>query len=240
MTTHCQKFANIAGWLGALAVVALSGCATEFDLTRNVPWEIGKDGKFEAPMQVVAFWTDAVQNQADKPKSIRGFGGRMYFYGKDPNKPVKVKGGMVVYAFDETNRDPRNVIPDKKYVFTPEQFQKKYSKSTLGDSYSVWLPWDEVGGPQKQVSLVVRFTAEKGSMITSDEAHQLLPGAMVDKKAPAADPASLTLAGQPVTLPWFRRCYLERQRTQPALWECSRRGLRSRLSLRLARRKRSA
>ncbi|HEY2760311.1 MAG TPA: hypothetical protein VGI75_06200, partial [Pirellulales bacterium] len=138
---------------------------------------------------------------SDKPKGIRGFGGRLYFYGKDPNKPVKVKGSLVVYAFDETNRDPKNVIPDKKYVFTPEQFQRKYSKSTLGDSYSVWLPWDEVGGMQKQVSLVARFSSEKGSMITSDEAHQLLPGVTPDKKIAAADPSILTVAGQSVALP---------------------------------------
>jgi len=201
MSTHCQKFATIARWFVPLAMVLLPGCATEFDLSKSVPWEIGKEGKFEAPMQVVAFWTDAVQNQSDKPKGIRGFGGRLYFYGKDPNKPVKVKGSLVIYAFDETNRDPKNVIPDKKYVFTPEQFQRKYSKSTLGDSYSVWLPWDEVGGPQKQISLVARFTADKGSMITSDEAHQLLPGTPPEKKIAADDSSSLTLAGQKISLP---------------------------------------
>ncbi len=202
MTTHCQKTVNIARWVVPLAMLALSGCATEFDLTKSVPWELGKDGKFETPMQVAVFWTDAVQSQADKPKGIRGFGGRLYFYGKDPNKPVKVKGNLVVYAFDETNRDPKNVVPDKKYVFTPEQFQKKYSKSALGDSYSIWLPWDEVGGPQKQVSLVVRFTGEKGEMITSDEAKQLLPGATTQEKKPAAvDSNSITMGGQTVALP---------------------------------------
>jgi hypothetical protein len=202
MSIHCQKTVNIARWVVPLAMLALSGCATEFDLSKSVPWEMGKDGKFESPMQVAVFWTDAVQNQADKPKGIRGFGGRLYFYGKDPNKPVKVKGNLVIYAFDETDRDPKNVVPDKKYVFTPEQFQKKYSKSTLGDSYSVWLPWDEVGGPQKQVSLVVRFTGEKGEMITSDEAKQLLPGATTQEKKPAAmDSNSITVGGQTVALP---------------------------------------
>jgi hypothetical protein len=202
MLAHCQKMVNIARWVVPLAMFALSGCATEFDLSKSVPWEMGKDGKFETPMQVAVFWTDAVQSQAEKPKGIRGFGGRLYFYGKDPNKPVKVKGNLVVYAFDETNRDPKNVVPDKKYVFTPEQFQKKYSKSTLGDSYSIWLPWDEVGGPQKQVSLVVRFTGEKGEMITSDEAKQLLPGATTqEKKVAAVDSNSITMGGQTVALP---------------------------------------
>jgi hypothetical protein len=187
-----------------VTAAGLPGCATEFDLRKGIPWESGKDGKFETPMQVVAFWTDAVQNETEKPKGIRGFGGRLYFYGKDPNKPVKVKGNLVIYAFDETNRDPKNVVPDKKYVFTPEQFQKKYSKSSLGDSYSIWLPWDEVGGPQKQISLVVRFTSEKGQMITSDEAHQVLPGSVQDKAKALADQNGnqnvMTLGGQPVTL----------------------------------------
>lgn len=201
MSIHRHKRLNIARWMVLLAVAGVAGCATPFDLSKSVPWEIPKVGTFETPMQVVAFWTDAVQNQSDKPRGIRGFGGRLYFYGKDPNKPVKVKGSLVVYAFDETNRDPKNVIPDKKYIFTAEQFQKKYSKSSLGDSYSVWLPWDEVGGPQKQVSLVVRFTDEKGEMIASDEARQLLPGVVPEKKTVATDQNSVTVAGQTVALP---------------------------------------
>ncbi|HTQ38121.1 MAG TPA: hypothetical protein VMJ32_03785 [Pirellulales bacterium] len=207
MKSHHHLLANMALLALPLAVAMLSGCATEFDLSKGIPWEIGKDGKFDTPMQVVAFWSDAVQTQPDKPKGIRGFGGRLYFYGKDPNKPVRVKGTLVIYAFDETNRDPKNVIPDKKYIFTPDQFQKKYSKSSLGDSYSIWLPWDEVGGLQKQISLVVRFTGEKGEMITSDEGHQLLPGITPEKPAlpaeqnAAAQTAAVTLSGQPVVLP---------------------------------------
>ena len=55
---------------------------------------------------------------------------------------MKGRGSLVVYAFDETDRDPANMKPDRKFVFTQEQFEKHYSKSTLGHSYSVWLPWD--------------------------------------------------------------------------------------------------
>ncbi|HZZ27393.1 MAG TPA: hypothetical protein VFE46_05235 [Pirellulales bacterium] len=200
MRKHRELIGNIALWMIPLAAAVLPGCATEFDLSKGIPWEVGKEGKFETPMQVVAFWSDGVQTPAEKPKGVRGFGGRLYFYGKDPNKPVKVKGTLVVYAFDETNRDPKNVIPDKKYVFTPDQFQKKYSKSSLGDSYSIWLPWDEVGGMQKQVSLVVRFTGEKGEMITSDEAHQILPGEVPDKPTNTADKNAVTIANQVVAL----------------------------------------
>src|SRR5262245_28939334 len=201
-----------SGGLLAMATtcaLALAGCASEFDFRRNIPWGSGKDGKFEAPMQVAVFWSDAVQSQADKP-GMRGLGGRLYFYGKNPNKPVKVKGTLVVYGFDETNRDPKNVIPDHKYVFLPDQFEKKYSKTQLGPSYSIWLPWDEVGEPQKQVSLIVRFTSDKGEMVTSEQSKQLLPGNEPEKPSLATNSA-----GQPVNLPVVPQIPLESNLTSP-------------------------
>lgn len=184
---NSAKLVNCALLASFFAAIALPGCATEFDLRKAIPWETGKDGKFESPMQVATFWTDAVQNSANKDKGTRGFGGRLYFYGRDPNKPVKVKGTLVVYAFDESNRDPNNVVPDRKYIFPPEQFQMKYDKTNLGNSYSIWLPWDDVGGEQKQISLIVRFTSDKGEMVSSDESKEVLPGMPSKKEASIAE-----------------------------------------------------
>ena len=88
----------------------------------------------------------------------------------------------MVYGFDETDRDPKNVIPDKKFVFSAEQFKAQYEKTELGPSYSIWLPWDDVGGIEKQISLIARFTSEKGEMVTSDQSKMLLPGMPPPKK----------------------------------------------------------
>ncbi|HEY2761597.1 MAG TPA: hypothetical protein VGI75_12660, partial [Pirellulales bacterium] len=185
-----------------VSAVALTGCATEFDLRKNVPWEMGKDGKFESPTQVAAFWTEAVQNSATKERGVRGFGGRIYFYGRNPNKPVKVKGSLVVYAFDETNRDPANIVPDRKYIFSEEQFQANYSKTNLGHSYSIWLPWDDVGGEQRQVSLIVRFTSDKGEIVSSDQSpHLLLSGTKSTKAAPDALTEKFKAANLPAAQP---------------------------------------
>ena len=92
---------------------------------------------------------------------MRGFGARIYFYEQDAQEPIKVDGTLVVYAFDATNvsQMPK---PEKKYVFTAEQFAKHYSKTSLGHSYSIWLPWDEVGGVTRQLSLVTRFEGREG------------------------------------------------------------------------------
>ena len=61
-------------------------------------------------------------------------------------KPVLVDGQLVIYAFDESNREPTNNKPTRRYVFPPDQVARRMSKSELGPSYSFWLPWDEVGG----------------------------------------------------------------------------------------------
>jgi hypothetical protein len=162
--------------LAILAIaVALPGCASSFDLRKSMPWG-HSDDKIHEPLKVTVFWSDQIENRADMDRGLRGFGGRLYFYGKDPDKAIKIKGDLVVYAFDETNRDPKNMVPDKKYVFPAKMLEKLYSKSQMGHSYSVWLPWDAVGGPQHEITLAARFTSEKGIMVASEPSKQLLPG----------------------------------------------------------------
>ena len=165
--------------LGLAALIALGGCSSfeidKFDMKKNIPWGAGKDGETKAPMKVVAVWTDTVLSEGMKA-ATRGFGGRLMFYDAEGGKPIKVKGSLLVYAFDETGRDVEQAKPDRKYVFTSEQFEKHYSKSSLGHSYSVWLPWDAAGGPLREISLLVRFQPEKGSVVIGDPSKHHLPG----------------------------------------------------------------
>jgi hypothetical protein len=127
-------------------------------------------------------WTDAVATTAGQAP-IRGFGGRLMFYEGNNDAPVKVEGTLVVYAFDETNRDPNNAKPDCKYVITQEQLSKHYSKSKVGHSYSMWVPWDRAGGMQKEITLIVRFEPKIGPPVIGDQCHQMLPGKLPPGKA---------------------------------------------------------
>jgi len=131
------------------------------------------------PARITTLWSHTVLNQQGK-RSVRGFGGRIMFHGKEGDKSVKVQGSLIIYAFDETTHSKS--APDRKFVFTAEQFESHYSKSKLGHSYSVWLPWDEVGGPPRRINLVARFEPTDGPMIMSDNAIQLLPGISPDDK----------------------------------------------------------
>jgi len=161
----------------ATAAALASGCA-ELSLPKSMPWPLDWE-KPGTPTKIVAIWTDTVAYQPGQ-KSKRGFGGRMMFYDKNDKKPIKVEGILVVYAFDENEQDRNKVKPDRKFVFTKEQFGKHYSKSNLGHSYSVWIPWDDVGGAQKEISLIARFIPEGGNPVIGEQAKHILPGATLE------------------------------------------------------------
>ena len=139
----------------------------------NMPWS--EDNKPQIPTRIVAMWTDTVMQQSGE-RGVRGFGGRLMFYAKGKEKPVKVDGTMTIFAFADNGLDPTTTVPEKKYVFLPDQLKKYYSESELGHSYSIWLPWDEVGGVRRKISLVIKFESKEGASIISKPSLQNLPG----------------------------------------------------------------
>lgn len=147
---------------------------------------------------VNAVWEPAVSNEGGK--SMRGFGGRIYFYDQGQTQPVKVDGTVVVYAFDEEGRDPSNTKPNEGYVFDAKTLNSRgvYKKSALGHSYNLWVPWDSEGpdGKAKKVSLIVRYIPKKGSSVVSSQATAYLPGKREQEQYPNTVLASGTDAQQ--------------------------------------------
>lgn len=159
----------------ALTLACLAGCST-FDLKKNIPWGAGEEGKLERPMKLVANWSETVMTNGDAPP-MRGFGGRLVFYAHEGGKPVKVAGTLTVYAFDESKGLKDDVVPDRKFVFTEEQFANHYSdKGMLKHSYSFWIPWDELGGEKRDMSLLCRFVSAQGDVVISEQTRHILPG----------------------------------------------------------------
>ncbi len=149
---------------------------------KHWPFKKSDEPELGEPVRVVAAWVDTTMSkQGQKPQ--RGFGGRLTFYGEDESKPILVEGQLVVYAFDETGRTPTDNRPTRRYVFPAEQMALHMSKSKLGASYSFWLPWDEVGGRQTEISLISRFEPKEGHVVCSEQTHHLLPGVIVPEAA---------------------------------------------------------
>jgi hypothetical protein len=171
--------------LAVLTVAGAAGCSMPkasdlkpsmlFSLDSAWPWGDDEELEIQTPVRMVGLWTDTVlHNQGEK--SQRGFGGRLIFYAQDGNDPVAVDGELVVYAFDETGREQTDNKPTRRYVFPADQVALHQSPSPLGPSYSFWLPWDEAGGPQTEVSLICRFQPKEGALVTSEQTRHRLPG----------------------------------------------------------------
>jgi len=133
-----------------------------------------EESKFARPARLAVVWSPAVLNSPGK-KPTRGFGGRIYFYDA-ANNAVPVEGQLVVYGYDDTTPTNTSRSPDRKYAFTPEQFSSHYTPTDLGASYSVWIPWDEIGQPQREVSLLPMFTDASGQLVMGQSSKNLLPG----------------------------------------------------------------
>ena len=69
-----------------------------------------------------------------------------------------------------------NRAADRKFAFTPQQFTQHYSPTQLGASYSIWIPWGPIGGPQAQITLIPIFTSASGQLVIGESSHNILPG----------------------------------------------------------------
>jgi hypothetical protein len=157
-------------------------------------------------------------------QSQRGFGGRITFYEKEERKPILVDGQLVVYAFDETGRDPTDNKPTRRYVFPSEQIPLHMSTNEYGASYSFFLPWDEAGGPKTEVSLICRFQPTAGAVVASEQTRHVLPGSMaaVAANGPRQPPrVPEGVPSQPAlqTLQTMQAQRAEQQRAQQAIYE---------------------
>lgn len=164
--------------IGSLVASLVVGCAP-----LKLPNKLAlptKSDKPQSPQRLTALWTDTVLVEA----GIVGFGGRLMFYGRDDEEPVVVAGELTVFAYDDTQNPGSNAAPARKFVFRSEELSKHYSKSSLGHSYSFWLPWGPVGGPKRQISLVTRFKSDAGGVVMSEMTRHFLPGAQDELEPP--------------------------------------------------------
>ena len=137
------------------------------------------------PVTMTAIWTDSVYEKSGEA-SIKGFGGRIFFYNAN-EKLVKAEGELIIYGFDDSSKNSSDGTADKKFVYKQDKFQTHYSENKLGASYSVWVPWEPVGGYRKSITLIPMFRTADGNLIKCTQTIAILPG----KVRPDAEVASV-------------------------------------------------
>ncbi|MDG2380603.1 MAG: hypothetical protein P8N76_02935 [Pirellulaceae bacterium] len=175
----------------------VTGCAP-FNLKGSIFGEVEESPK--VPSRIVAMWTDTVLYQDGKP-GVRGFGARVYFYGpEDDEKPIEVDGSLTVYAFNAEQKTRGMPSPEKKFIFTADQFKSHHSQTKVGHSYSIWLPWDELGGTTRHISLITRFEHRLGGVVVSDPSKVVLPGLSSEVGEPEISDADGSQSAQEATV----------------------------------------
>jgi hypothetical protein len=148
--------------------------APKKSLLDRMPW--AKKDKapepYPNPAKLAAVWSTESLTQVGRVPT-RGFGGRIFFY-DEKSQPVPVDGTLVIHGFDEKAKDPKAGV--KRFEFTPEQLTSHFSQSDVGASYSIWVPWDAIGGEQRHISLVASFKTKEGKTIQGQPTNVLLPG----------------------------------------------------------------
>ena len=186
-----RSITSLTSWfLAGVAALALPGCAS-LDLSKDLvwPWEATPA---KPPAKFTDTWTFTVLRQPGLPP-IRGFGGRVTFFDSQ-DKPMKVDGTFTVYAFDARTDNPMAALPERKFVFLEKDLARHHDKIKLGDSYSFWLPWGEVDGPQRQLTLIARFEAKHGQLVMGSASRLILSGSEPPAKKEAAAPPAVATA----------------------------------------------
>lgn len=191
------------GSVVCLAVFLTTGCAsmthkqdgkrTKFG--KVLPWTKDRaPDPYPNPARMATTWTPDTLLQSGRTPT-RGFGGRLFFY-DDKTHAVPVDGELTVHAFSEPTDGSQGEV--KRYVFTAEQFTGHFSQTDLGASYSVWIPWDAVGGEQQRITLVPSFKSASGKIVQGEQAIVGLPGKRLDQQnvAKTPSPAEAMLAKQ--------------------------------------------
>jgi hypothetical protein len=157
-----------------LMLGAATGCKSVMEGPVNPAHWFHSTPQYDTPEQIMVVWIDAVQNVPGvKPR--RGCGGRLYFFDKK-SRAIPVNGTLIVYAFDDAEQTDDMTQPQARYVFSPSKFTESLSQSDLGTSYNIWIPWDELGNPQKKLTLITVFKDATGRIVQADPAFVVLPG----------------------------------------------------------------
>ncbi len=137
-------------------------------------------------MEVLCVWEPAEGRGVDNAP-CRGFGGQILCFASGYKEPVKVRGDVRVYVFDNQGVNGDTSLPIHQFDFTADAWNTFLKPSSLGPSYQVFIPYTRKGMEEANCTLRVRLTPEGGLPVYSRMATVALAGHKSDKKSPAND-----------------------------------------------------
>jgi hypothetical protein len=156
MVISSSKIINFL--LTVFIFVFVLGCQSNLALKRIQAKNPLAKNSAKTPTKMVDVWNTYAQTTPEG-KLLRGVAGRIHFYNDYKKKQaIKVDGNLTVFVFDGNEKDPAHAKPLKVYQIKSETLDKHYSfKKPLGHGYDFFLPFDEIGGEEKNLCVMTRF-----------------------------------------------------------------------------------
>ncbi len=155
--------------IGCSSNMTYKRLAAKNPMARNAP---------KVPAKMVDVWKNYAETSSDGT-SMRGVGGRIHFYdASDSKKSIKVDGELTVFVFDGGEKDPTRAKPLRQYKFPADTLESHYSfKKPLGHGYDFFLPFDELGGEEKNLCIMTRFDDRlENALVMARPMNTILPG----------------------------------------------------------------
>jgi hypothetical protein len=165
------------------------GCQSNLTLKRMQAKNPLAKNSVKTPTKMVDVWNTYAQTTPEG-KILRGVAGRIHFYNDYKKKQaIKVDGNLTVFIFDGNEKNPAHAKPLKVYQFRSETLNKHYAfKKPLGHGYDFFLPFDEIGGEEKNLCVMTRFDDQlENALVLSHPVVTVLKG--TKRELPAAENA---------------------------------------------------
>lgn len=148
----------------------------------------------QAPDRIETVWSTWASVARPGKPPMRALGAKLMFFTADSEHPVKVDGQVRFFVFEED----ADVKSDKPILYaecSAEDVRSAHKKLKAGHVYSFYIPFDELGNPEKTLSVRARFDSADpnvSQIVLSDPRTVLVPGPL-DENAEERD--ALVLAG---------------------------------------------
>ena len=156
----------------AMFLCSFVGCATF-----HIPFEkkIPKASAADPVVQILCLWQQA-EGRDPEGYPCKGFSGQILFLSNKAATPVQCEGDVRIYLFDDQGDAEAQAKPLRQFEFDSGSWGIHLTETSLGPTYSVFVPYVRKGVKDANCALRVRLKPKIGPVVFSDLSNMPLNG----------------------------------------------------------------
>jgi len=156
----------------AMIVCGFAGCTTfHFPFEKRMPRATASD----PAVQMLCLWQQA-EGRDPEGYPCKGFSGQILFLSNKAATPVQIDGAVRIYLFDDQGTEEDQTKPIRQFDFDAGSWAIHLTETSLGPTYSVFVPYVRRGVKEANCALRVRLKPKQGPTIFSELSSMPLNG----------------------------------------------------------------